>query len=136
MLGVGGVQAVGGSAFVGCYYIGVVLSPYIQINTIIRALAQRVLHEIIALITRQPMAERPISLADILSIRGVDGVDRAHVEQGSEMTAFCWGRKWEGLARTRCSAGSWVTETSGGGEAIGHYGLLTGSWGFHWNDMR
>ena len=87
---------------------------------------------------------------------GVDGVDGDAVEPGSSpifpngwpLYEHVWPTdgddvypdeeevyvepKWE-LEPTWCSAGSWVTETSGGGEAIGHYGLLTGAWGFPWN---
>ena len=75
---------------------------------------------------------------------GVDGVDGAHVEPGSvfpcdcavDNAAICVTPKWQDRPRTWCSAGSWVTETSGGGEAIGHYGLLSCRWGICPNDRR
>ena len=75
---------------------------------------------------------------------GVDSVDGAHVEQAS-VPSYYWTptsaeismhMPWQILPPEWCNAGSWVTETRGGGEAIGHYGLLSCRWGICPNDRR
>ena len=67
---------------------------------------------------------------------GVDRVDGTHVEDTVSQYYWtptngevCMHQPWQTLPPDWCDAGSWVTETSGGGEAIGHYGLLSCRWG-------
>ena len=68
---------------------------------------------------------------------GVDSVDGAHVEQAS-VPSYYWTPTngeismhipWDILPPEQCTVGSMVTETRGGGEAIGYYGLLSCRWG-------
>ena len=60
--------------------------------------------------------------------RAADHGDQMLVDDDSEIERELFHQPaWEGC--TSCSDGSWDTETSGGGEAIGHYGLLSCRWG-------
>ena len=81
------------------------------------------------------------SISNISDSRGggVDSGDGAHVEQAS-VPSYDWTptneeirismhRPWESIPPQWCAVGSVVTETRGGGETIGHYGLLSCRWG-------
>ena len=76
---------------------------------------------------------------------GVDSGDGAHVEQAS-VPSYDWTptdeeirismhRPWGSIPPHWCTVGSVVTETRGGGETIGHYGLLSCRWGISPNDI-
>ena len=74
---------------------------------------------------------------------GVDSGDGADVEQAS-VPSYYWTptsgeismhRPWESLPPGWCTVGSVDTETRGGGETIGHYGLLSCRWGISPNDI-
>ena len=68
---------------------------------------------------------------------GVDSVDGAHVEQASAPSdvwtptngEISMHIPWDILPPEQYTVWSPVTETRGGGEAIGYYGLLSCKWG-------